>query len=91
MIGGQSHIIDNCNAAIIGGTSNVILSGSATGTDHARSVIAGGTQITSVSSDMLHASRLYLSAGGLPTSDPGVAGVVYLSAGASGTFLAIST
>jgi hypothetical protein len=84
--------LENNDAAIIGGTRNVILSGTTvTGSDHTRSVIAGGTQITSVSSDMLHASRLFLSAGGLPTSDPGVAGVVYLSAGASGTFLAIST
>ena len=30
---------------------------------------------------MLHAQRLFLSAGALPTSDPGVAGVVWNDSG----------
>lgn len=50
------------------------------------SVIAGGTNVCAVSSNMLHANTLYLSAAALPTSDPGVPGVVYRD----GTTLKIS-
>ena len=33
--------------------------------------------MSTVSANMLHAQTLYLSAGALPTTDPGVAGVVW--------------
>ena len=36
-----------------------------------------GSNITTVSGNMLHAQTLYLSAAGLPTADPGVPGVVW--------------
>ena len=58
---------------------------------HACSAIVGGNCITSVSGRMLHAHSLWLSAAALPTSDPGVPGVVYLSGGgAAGSTLMIS-
>jgi len=44
-----------------------------------------------VSANMLHAKTLFLVASALPTSDPGVPGVVYLSGGgAAGHTLMIS-
>lgn len=83
IIGGESNItIDNAtfsptNAGfIIGGKGNTIL-----GT-HNNSSIINGTGMSTVSSDMLHTTRLYLSAGALPTSDPGVPGVVWNNSGA---------
>jgi hypothetical protein len=46
-------------------------------TAHTCSAIVGGNCITSVSARMLHAHSLWLSAAALPTSDPGVPGVVW--------------
>ncbi len=48
---------------------------------HACSAIVGGTRVTSVSACMLHTHTLWLSSGALPTSDPGVPGVVWNSCG----------
>jgi hypothetical protein len=59
----------NCSG-IIGGKANV------TNTSHNFSFIVG-TGISTVSGNMLHANTLFLSAGALPTSDPGVEGVVW--------------
>jgi len=91
IVGGQSNHIcptncGNANYSTIAGGCNNALSG-------ACGFIAGGCSnvikgihssaaittscITSVSSNMLHASSLYLKT--LPTSDPGVAGVLYRS------------
>ncbi len=58
-------------SAIIGGNGNY--------TTHCRSAIAGGTSVTSVSANMLHAQSLYLKT--LPTSNPGVCGVVWNDGG----------
>ena len=58
-------------SAIIGGNNNYI--------SHCRAAIAGGTNITSVSGEMLHAQSLYLKT--LPTSNPGVCGVVWNDGG----------
>ncbi len=44
---------------------------------HVCSAIVGGTRVTSVSACMLHTHTLWLSSGALPTSDPGVPGVVW--------------
>jgi len=48
---------------------------------HVCSAIVGGTRVTSVSACMLHTHTLWLSSGALPTSDPGVPGVVWNSCG----------
>jgi len=58
-------------SALIGGNCNY--------TTHCRSAIAGGTCVTSVSANMLHAQSLYLKT--LPTSNPGVCGVVWNDGG----------
>ena len=74
VVGGLNNTaIGNCSG-ILGGKTNTIQAA------HNDSFITGST-ITSVSSNMLHAQRLYLSAGALPTSDPGVAGVVWNDSG----------
>lgn len=69
VIGGCSNSAEGDDGAIIGGGSNCI------SCNHRYSVIAAGTSINSVSGCMLHVNRLYAS--DLPTSDPGVAGVVW--------------
>lgn len=56
---------------IIGGNNNCVKS------SHTNTSIINGTGMTTVSSDMLHTTRLYLSAAALPTTDPGIAGVVW--------------
>ena len=61
---------------IIGGKNNNIICG------HKNSSIIGGSSMNSVSSNMLHTQTLYLSADMLPTSDPGVRGVVWNDSGA---------
>ena len=64
-----------CGAGIqgvaIGGCTNIV--------KHASSVIAGGTDMTSVSADMLHTNSLQIT--NLPDTDPGVSGVIYQSSG----------
>ena len=68
---------DNCTCAnhgfIGGGHSNHIKSG------HTCSAIVGGTDMCTVSANMLHAKTLFLVASALPTSDPGVDGVIWRS------------
>jgi len=56
---------------IIGGNNNCVKS------SHTNTSIINGTGMSTVSSDMLHTTRLYLSAAALPTTDPGIAGVVW--------------
>jgi len=74
------------NAGFIGGGSDNTIK-----TAHTCSAIVGGTDMRTVSANMLHAKTLFLVASALPTSDPGVAGVVYLSGGgAAGHTLMIS-
>jgi len=70
VVGGLSNTITTSAAFIAGGLGNTIL----VGHDHSAII---GTGITSVSGCMLHANTLFLSAAALPTSDPGVAGVVW--------------
>ena len=71
--GGDDNLLTSSGveSAIIGGNGNYI--------QHCRSAIAGGTSVTSVSGSMLHAQSLYLKT--LPTSDPGVVGVVWNDSG----------
>ncbi|MDH3929804.1 MAG: hypothetical protein OEV22_17885 [Deltaproteobacteria bacterium] len=70
--GGQNNCITaaGINGFIAGGGENVV--------SHAGAV-AMGTCTESVSADMLHVTRLYAKL--LPTSDPGVTGVVWNDAG----------
>ena len=73
LAGGRDNIIcASSDSSIIGGKSNIL--------KHNCSFIAG-SNITSVSSNMLHAQRLFLTSSCLPTSDPGVAGVVWNDSG----------
>ena len=65
---GVSNTIDGDNSSIISGVNNTV--------NHDNSHIAG-SNITTVSGDMLHANTLYLSAAALPTTDPGIPGVVW--------------
>ncbi len=60
---------------IIGGNDNTIICG------HKNSTIIGGSNMNSVSSNMLHTQSLFLSADVIPTSDPGVRGVVWNDSG----------
>ena len=72
-IGGALNKVcgNGAQGAVIGGCTNVI--------EHNSSVIAGGTNMTSVSGCMLHANSLYLN--NLPVSDPLLAGVVWNDGG----------
>ena len=58
-------------SAVVGGCTNIA--------KHSSSVIAGGTDMTTVSADMLHTNSLYIKT--IPDTDPGVDGVVYQSSG----------
>jgi hypothetical protein len=73
--GGVYNTIRNVDGASNGHHSS-ILGGKCNTISHDESFIAG-TGITSVSSNMLHANTLYLSAAALPTTDPGIPGVVW--------------
>ena len=77
---GQYSVIAGgaCNSITCNGTGGFIAGGSTNIVKHANSV-AMGTCTVSVSSQMLHVNRLY--ANNLPTSDPGVAGVVWNDSG----------
>ena len=77
---GQYSVIAGgaCNIITCNGTGGFIAGGSTNIVKHANSV-AMGTCTVSVSSQMLHVNRLY--ANNLPTSDPGVAGVVWNDSG----------
>ena len=71
--GGDDNTITTTGecGAIVGGECNQL--------KHPRSTIAGGTCVVSVSGNMLHAQSLFLRT--LPTSDPGVVGVVWNDSG----------
>jgi len=71
--GGDDNVITGAGpeSAVVGGNANNLR--------HCRAAIAGGTCVSSVSAEMLHAQSLFLKT--LPTSDPGVAGVVWNSSG----------
>ena len=70
IVGGCQNVARGNFSAIIGGHSSNVCA-----THTGSSVI--GTEINTVSADMLHARTLFLSAAQLPTTDPGVAGVVW--------------
>ena len=98
--GGQNNTVGATLGTIAGGKLNNVcanasfIGGGCCNTikcTHPNSAIVGASYMDSVSSNMLHACTLYLMASALPTSDPGVAGVVYLSGGgAAGHTLMIS-
>jgi len=67
------------NSITCAGTEGAIVGGNCNVLQHTRSAIAGGTCVTSVSGCMLHAQSLYLK--NLPTSNPGVPGVVWRDGG----------
>ena len=89
--GYSNEIFSNLSGAFIGGgVHNTIRNVDGTSNGHHSSILGGkcntishdesfiaGTGITSVSSNMLHANTLYLSAAALPTTDPGIPGVVW--------------
>jgi hypothetical protein len=67
------------NTISCAGTEGATIGGNCNTLQHTRSVIAGGTCVASVSGNMLHAQSLFLKT--LPTSDPGVSGVVWNDSG----------
>jgi len=69
---GQNNLVtvDGLNGFIAGGTGNQVKHSNA---------VAMGTSTTSVSSNMLHISKLYVSS--LPTANPRVAGVIWSNNG----------
>ena len=96
VVGGLSSCSTGANATVLGGKENraagdcSIVGGVGNRSTHASGHILGSC-INSVSACMLHVNRLSLSASSLPTTDPGVPGVVYLSGGgAAGYTLMIS-
>ena len=71
---GINNFIKNSDdSSILAGRNNRIIDKSC--------VHVMGTSLTAVSSNMLHTSSLFLSADRLPTSDPGVPGVVWQDSG----------
>ena len=72
ILGGSSNKVCNDTSVVLGGMTNVAT--------HSGSFIAG-TDMNTVSSRMFHAERLFLKADMLPTSDPGVPGVVWNDSG----------
>ena len=87
IVGGQAHVLSGAYAGVLGGYQNtvcndtsVILGGMTNVATHSGSFIAG-TDMNTVSSRMFHAERLFLKADMLPTSDPGVPGVVWNDSG----------
>ena len=73
--GCQSFIGSGFLNTICGDYSSII-TGCSNNNNHNNSHIVG-SDITTVSGNMLHANTLYLSAAALPTTDPGVSGVVW--------------
>lgn len=71
--GGDDNIITSA------GTEGAVVGGNCNNLRHCRAAIAGGSQVASVSAEMLHAQSLFLKT--LPTSDPGVVGVVWNDSG----------
>ncbi len=73
-VGGCQNQAFGENSVVIGGHSSTVRA------NHTNSAVFG-TNIASVSSDMLHATSLFLSAACLPTSDPNIPGVVWNDSG----------
>ena len=71
--GGDDNVIASA------GTEGAVVGGNCNNLRHCRATIAGGSQVASVSGSMLHAQSLYLKT--LPTSNPGVVGVVWNDSG----------
>ncbi|MDB4396061.1 hypothetical protein N9Z65_00430 [bacterium] len=93
---GQHSVVVNGVTNCAAGSRSVVLGAdsSTVSAAHSRAVIAGGSSITSVSANMLHTGRLYID--DLPTSDPGVDGVIWednglLTTGAGGTAVLTTT
>ena len=76
--GNFSSIAGGVNNCITGDGSNGFIGGGAGITVKHCNAAAFGTCITSVSGDMLHARSLYV--GNLPTTNPGVPGVIWSNA-----------
>ena len=84
ILNGSTNTQCGCSSFIAGGTLNLIkdvnyssvLGGCCNCVCHSNAFVAG-TDITTVCPNMLHATTLFLSAAALPTSDPGVAGIVW--------------
>ena len=83
-IGGMMNETNACFSSTIGGALNktcgngaqaVVLGGCTNIAKHNSAVMAGGTDMTSVSGCMLHTTSLHIAT--LPVSDPGVPGVVW--------------
>jgi hypothetical protein len=77
--GNFSSIAGGENNCITGDGSNGFIGGGAGITVKHCNAAAFGTCITSVSGDMLHVNRLYV--GNLPSTNPGVPGVIWSNAG----------
>ena len=86
--GGQCNTASGCWSNVGGGEGNVAGgdwstvaggSGNTVQATHSSAAIIGSTSITSVSGSMVHVERIFASA--LPTSDPGVSGVVWNDSG----------
>jgi hypothetical protein len=92
--GGFRNVITSCCSMILGGIGNTVSSvcsgslGSCNIVCCTNSYVVG-TNITTVVSCTLHANGLYLKLTDLPTSDPGIPGVVWRDIGA-GNVLKIS-
>ena len=71
--GGDDNVITSA------GTEGAVVGGNCNNLRHCRATIVGGSQVASVSAEMLHAQSLFLKT--LPTSDPGVVGVVWNDSG----------
>ena len=60
-----------CLSTIIGGNNNRVVC------SHRGATILGGSNMTTVSGNMLHVDSLFLKGTTLPTSDPSIPGVVW--------------
>ena len=91
IVGGLNHTINGTgDCSVIGGGSTNTTSGlfSFIGAGEKNTIKTGhncaavvGSNINSVSANLLHANSLYLVLSDIPTSDPGVEGVVWNSSG----------
>ena len=72
---GYNNKIFSIRSSILGGECNTIQA------THDRSFILG-CGITSRRADALHVNNLLLETGSIPTSDPGIPGMLYIAGGA---------
>tara|TARA_Y100000034_G_C6771805_1_gene344342 strand:- start:467 stop:889 length:423 start_codon:yes stop_codon:yes gene_type:complete len=70
--GGQGNQISAIHGTIMGGAGNCISHASASAVGHG---------ITSVTTSSLHVNNLIIQTGSIPTSDPGVSGMVWNDSG----------